>query len=338
MAGVQLARGYLGRAGADRGAVRGLPVRQLRASGCTGPGTWPGGTADGRLEFLGRADDQVKIRGFRIEPGEVEAVLATHARVGQAAVVAREDAPGDRRLVAYVVPAGRPRCGCGRAAGAVAAAAGVHGAGGGRGAGRVAADGERQAGPAALPAPDYRRWCGTRLAAAAHRAGGDPVRSVRARCSAWRGSASTTTSSTSAGIRCSRRGWSAGSARCWGWRCRSGRCSRRRRWRGWRRGWTAAGAARAALVAGAASGGAAVVVRAAAAVVPRPVGGPERDVQHPVVLRLSGALDWRRCGRRCGDVVARHEVLRTVFPSRGRAAVPADPASRARTRRWSSCR
>ena len=60
---------------------------------------------DGNIEYLGRIDNQVKLRGFRIELGEIESVLAQHQSVREAVVVAREDMPGSRQLVAYAVPA-----------------------------------------------------------------------------------------------------------------------------------------------------------------------------------------------------------------------------------------
>lgn len=109
ISGVGLARGYLNRP--DLTAERFIPNESgdSRGERLYKTGDLVRYLEDGSIEYLGRADHQVKIRGFRVELGEIESVLDQHPAVREAIVVAREDAPGRKRLLAYVATDRRQR-------------------------------------------------------------------------------------------------------------------------------------------------------------------------------------------------------------------------------------
>ncbi|MCP4657076.1 MAG: amino acid adenylation domain-containing protein, partial [bacterium] len=106
--GIALARGYLGRPRLTAGRFIPDPWSDERGARLYRSGDLVRFLPTGDLDFLGRIDQQVKVRGFRIELGEVEAALSRQPEVREAAVVVREDQPGNRRLVAYVVPGEGP--------------------------------------------------------------------------------------------------------------------------------------------------------------------------------------------------------------------------------------
>ena len=184
--------------------------------------------ADGQLQYLGRADEQVKIRGYRIELGEVQAALAGLDGVKQAVVIAREDRPGDKRLIGYITGTADPaqiraqlaeRLPTYMVPAAVVVIDALP----------LTVNGKLDI--RALPAPDYHD-------ADHYRAPASPVEEILAGIYAqvlgWSASGWTTRSSTWAGIRFPQCVWSPRSTNLWMPDLRCAPCSTRPRWPSWR--------------------------------------------------------------------------------------------------------
>ena len=252
--------------------------------------------ADGQLQYLGRADEQVKIRGYRIELGEVQAALAQLAGVGQAVVVAREDRPGDKRLVGYItesttgtVDPAAARAALGERLPAYMVPAAV-----------VVIDAlpltpNNKLDTRALPAPEYT--------AGGYRAPASPPRRSwpvsMPRCWAWSGSGWMTRFSIWVGIRWRRCVWSPRSTPAWmpAWGC--ARCSRRPRWPSWRPVSVGDAGGLGPGGGGGAARGGAVVVCPVPVVVYRAVAGAVPGLQHGGGV-AAGWCGWMpaRWGRR----------------------------------------
>jgi amino acid adenylation domain-containing protein/non-ribosomal peptide synthase protein (TIGR01720 family) len=102
--GAGLARGYLNRPELTQEKFIPNPFEEVGVSKLYKTGDLARYLLDGNIEYLGRIDNQVKIRGFRIELGEIETALSQHPHVQASCVIAREDTPSDKRLIAYIVP------------------------------------------------------------------------------------------------------------------------------------------------------------------------------------------------------------------------------------------